>query len=357
MCRSGRGAPGALLDEGELATLRRVATLHRGPGAVVFRARDTDGKTFIVKKYMVDLMGLRETEVMRREMRLLQECQSIPGVVRVVSMRETALSAYVIMEDCTAGDLYGLLRRSGTLEPEWVARHVMAPLLKTIAALHARGIVHRDLKPENVLLHGARGALLCDFGLAIDQTRELPFLRAGTLDYLAPEIAAAGLDAREGASALWEGRDVSPADLAAAGVRAYDEKVDVWALGALAYELVMGQTPHFSSCERATERNILAGKAPYVPLRLLRSDWADFVRRALALDPAARPSAEELLRHPWLAGLGAAAPGRKAASAVGAAPRALHVRAPSSDLESPDTPARSWEELGALRAISFSSFG
>lgn len=139
MCRSGRGAPGALLDEGELATLRRVATLHRGPGAVVFRARDTDGKTFIVKKYMVDLMGLRETEVMRREvrvrlgagfvgwvgsrrgciwrrvpagrptgakaaacsvpaqMRLLQECQSIPGVVRVVSMRETALSAYVIM--------------------------------------------------------------------------------------------------------------------------------------------------------------------------------------------------------------------------------------------------------------------
>ena len=70
MCRSGRGAPGALLDEGELATLRRVATLHRGPGAVVFRARDTDGKTFIVKKYMVDLMGLRETEVMRREVRV-----------------------------------------------------------------------------------------------------------------------------------------------------------------------------------------------------------------------------------------------------------------------------------------------
>lgn len=51
-----------------------------------------------------------------------------------------------------------------------------------------QGIIHRDIKPENILLMANRSIKLADFGLSIDATFERPVTRAGTLDYMAPEV-------------------------------------------------------------------------------------------------------------------------------------------------------------------------
>ena len=51
-----------------------------------------------------------------------------------------------------------------------------------------QGIIHRDIKPENILLMADRRIKLADFGLSIDATCERPVTRAGTLDYMAPEV-------------------------------------------------------------------------------------------------------------------------------------------------------------------------
>jgi serine/threonine protein kinase len=55
--------------------------------------------------------------------------------------------------------------------------------------LHMRGIVHRDIKPENILFSGGMSLKLADFGLAIDLRKEKAVTRAGTLDYMAPEVS------------------------------------------------------------------------------------------------------------------------------------------------------------------------
>jgi serine/threonine protein kinase len=74
-------------------------------------------------------------------------------------------------------------------------------LLAAVTAAPCQGIAHRDLKPENVLL-GAGGALkLADFGLAIDTHQERPVTRAGTLDYMAPEVRRQHKNA---AAVLWQ---------------------------------------------------------------------------------------------------------------------------------------------------------
>lgn len=51
-----------------------------------------------------------------------------------------------------------------------------------------QGIIHRDIKPENILLMADGSIKLADFGLSIDSTSERPVTRAGTLDYMAPEV-------------------------------------------------------------------------------------------------------------------------------------------------------------------------
>ena len=56
-----------------------------------------------------------------------------------------------------------------------------------------QGIIHRDIKPENILLMADRSIKLADFGLSIDATFERPVTRAGTLDYMAPEVGSNNL--------------------------------------------------------------------------------------------------------------------------------------------------------------------
>ena len=57
-----------------------------------------------------------------------------------------------------------------------------------LSKLLLQGIIHRDIKPENILLMADKSIKLADFGLSIDATSERPVTRAGTLDYMAPEV-------------------------------------------------------------------------------------------------------------------------------------------------------------------------
>jgi hypothetical protein len=148
-----------------------------------------------------------------------------------------------------------------------------AQILEGLAHAHANGIVHRDIKPTNVLVADGPeiDVRLLDFGLA--QFAEAETLTAaddvpGTLAYISPERLA-GEEASFGA--------------------------DVWAVGVLLWEALVGCHPFWSASPVETARRIDAG-AP--PLETMRPDLPraliDAVDRSLALDPSRRPSALEL---------------------------------------------------------------
>jgi hypothetical protein len=116
----------------------------------------------------------------------------LQGVVRLYGAFDDPLlkKTTLVVESCGRGDLFRalVLARVGGLGARYAAAAVVAPLLRTLAAMHARGIVHRDIKPENLFVAEDGGVKLGDFGLAIDSSRELPFSRSGTLDYMSPEV-------------------------------------------------------------------------------------------------------------------------------------------------------------------------
>jgi serine/threonine protein kinase len=172
-----------------------------------------------------------------------------PGIVDVLDMGELPTGeAYLVMQHLQGETLGERILRAGPLEwPE--AAHIAEQVLEAIAAAHDRGIVHRDLKPDNVFL--AQGPPPCvktlDFGISkLQGASSLELTRTGavvgTPAYMAPEQARGA-------------KEVGPA-------------ADLYAIGAILYEMLTARPPfRGDSYNEIIARILTEEKAPLAPLR------------------------------------------------------------------------------------------
>lgn len=268
--------------------------LYRGSISTVYKALCiATRQAVIIKSYEKAKMKQKNFLRMEREIKLMNMLGG-DGLVQLYSVFEEDTHKHLIMEFCKGGDLFKLLLlRGGTLEEHWVCMEIIVPMLRVLVQMHSDHIIHRDIKPENIFLTSRTKFKMGDLGLAIRATEELPFTRSGTLDYMAPEVLA------NPTADIQEGPTVTKADLKARGVRPYDEKVDVWATGILAYELVVGRPPFEVNDEVQTATMIMFSNNINFPTKY-STLWVDFVRAALEKKPHLRPSAVQLLDHPWV---------------------------------------------------------
>lgn len=227
-------------------------------------------------KHAVKTLSSSNLEIARGEADIHHSLDH-PNIVRLQKVYQTKESVHLVMECLEGGELFDRLAEGGKLSEEAV-KLVLSQALSATAYLHQQGVAHRDLKLENMVYQSSGGEQLkiIDFGLACRFQQGSPKMigHCGTLEYIAPEVFAGS----------------------------YDEKVDVWSLGVIAYMLLCGGLTPWSSCDSETRDMIRAGaphfsKTHFAPL----SEGAkDFVRRLLMADPAARLSAEGALHHPWL---------------------------------------------------------
>src|SRR5579875_1184911 len=191
-----------------------------------------------------------------------------PHIVRVHDLVVEGQDLAIVMDLVTGEDLRARLRKVGRFEPAEAGR-IVADVLDALAAAHAKGVLHRDVKPDNVLLDrdDPAGVQLTDFGIArlAQETTVRMTGVLGTAEYLAPEILTAEV--------------VSSA-------------ADVYATGAMLYELLAGRTPYAGagSAYAIAHRHVTAAPPPLpgVPAPL----W-DVVTALLDKDPSRRPSAAD----------------------------------------------------------------
>ena len=266
-----------------LGHYRVVRFLGEGGMGAVYLAEDTTLDRRVALKVLPDEVANDpdKLERFRREARSAAALNH-PGIVTIHSVEEERGFHFITMEYLEGTTLEDLIAEGGLPVDRVV--DLATRLVEAVAAAHAGGVIHRDLKPANVMLVGNQQLKVIDFGLARGSIEAAPsdsteastdFLTergvvSGTLPYMAPEQLL--------------GRSVGPA-------------ADVWALGAVVYEMLAGRRP-FSGDTAPGLVNAILNSEP-APLAQVRSDvppdLEKVVARALAKDPDSRHASAETM--------------------------------------------------------------
>ncbi|MBM3932832.1 MAG: hypothetical protein FJ319_00755 [SAR202 cluster bacterium] len=211
-----------------LGRYRVIQQLGRGGMATVFKCHDPDLDRYVAVKVLPSYYNDDPTFIAR----FAQEAQTVaklnhPNILQIYDFGSDKGFSYIVSEYLPGGNLQDKLKGE-PLPLDEVVKY-MAPLASAMDYAHAQGIIHRDLKPSNVLLSSDGKPILADFGLARMMESAVRFTQAnqalGTPEYMAPEQAM-GADA--------------------------DHRSDLYALGIIIYQLLVGQTPFRADTPAAT---------------------------------------------------------------------------------------------------------
>ncbi|KAL2964646.1 hypothetical protein AAZX31_16G015800 [Glycine max] len=250
-----------------------------GSFAVVWRARNrSSGLEYAVKEIDKRQLSPKVRENLLKEISILSTIHH-PNIIRLFEAIQTNDRIYLVLEYCAGGDLAAYIHRHGKVS-EPVARHFMRQLAAGLQVLQEKNLIHRDLKPQNLLLATTAATPVMkigDFGFARSLTPQgLADTLCGSPYYMAPEIIEN---------------------------QKYDAKADLWSVGAILYQLVIGRPPFDGNSQLQLFQNILASTELHFPpdaLKVLHSDCLDLCRNLLRRNPDERLTFKAFFNHNFL---------------------------------------------------------
>jgi eukaryotic-like serine/threonine-protein kinase len=251
--------------------------LGQGGMATVYLADDLKHQRKVaVKVLRPELAAALGADRFTREIRIAARLQH-PHILPLLDSGQAEGFLYYVMPYVDGQSLRDRIAREGEL-PVHEAVRLLVEVVDALTFAHSQGVVHRDIKPDNILLSG-RHALVMDFGVAKAvseatgrQTLTTAGVAIGTPAYMAPEQATADPN--------------------------IDHRVDIYAIGVMAYELLTGRTPFAGlTPQQMLAAHVTESPAPMTRYRpSLSPALSSVVMRCLAKHPADRwQTAQELL--------------------------------------------------------------
>jgi serine/threonine-protein kinase len=245
--------------------------LGRGGMGVVFKAHELSLNRKVALKVISEHLA-SDTEFLARFKREAQVIARMdhPNIVRVLSFGDIDGLTYFAMEYVSGKDLGQLLREKGQLGVEQ-ALSIGSQIAGALAEAEAQGVVHRDLKPSNIMLDSLGRVKVTDFGVAHLQDTETQLTRTGLFlgspEYASPEQAAG---------------------------KPLDTRSDIYALGAILYRSLSGQSPVTGDSPLAMITKIVT--EPLTPIRELNPALPDAV--CSLIDTMLAKDAGKRFQHP-----------------------------------------------------------
>ncbi|KAH6814846.1 hypothetical protein C2S51_023864 [Perilla frutescens var. frutescens] len=284
----GRESRKSLCDEYEMSDI-----LGRGGFSVVRRGIEKGGEkkkhvavktlrrfgAFAPSKQSLisDALLRNELVVMRK---IVEDVSPHPNVIHLYDVCEDNAGIHLILELCSGGELFDRIVAQARYN-EAEAAAVVSQIAAGLTALHHANIVHRDLKPENCLFLSKdedSPLKIMDFGLSSVEDFTDPVVGLfGSIDYVSPEALSGG--------------KITP-------------KSDIWSLGVILYILLSGYPPFIAQTNRQKQQMILSGQLSFYEKtwKNISSSVKQLIISLLKVDPNLRPSAQEILQHPWVRG-------------------------------------------------------
>ena len=265
-----------LEPEAKITDFEQIANLGTGGyGKVNLYRHKVTGAEYAIK--LIDKTKFEnklQKELFAREVDMMYKIRH-PNIVRLYTHFEDETNCYIALEYIKKGNLYSYTQSmpNKVLDAATTA-HFVVDLISSLYYLHNMNppIIHRDIKPENLLV-GNNGQLkLTDFGGSnYLEGGNVRYTTCGTQIYHSPEMLLK---------------------------KGYDTRVDIWAIGILIFELMVGRPPFKSDGQHSMEDNIVH----------LRINWPstmnllakNLVSKLLKLEPDQRPTLKEILEHQFI---------------------------------------------------------
>ncbi|KAF7703967.1 putative spindle assembly checkpoint kinase like protein [Cucumispora dikerogammari] len=222
----------------------------------------------IIKKKDIadDIKAIRQV---RREIEIQMNIKSV-FVLRMFGFFHDDINIYYMLEYAQGGELFSLLLKKGRYTDREGAL-ITYQVIRGLQCMHEMGVIHRDLKPENILIGSDNIIKICDLGWAVCNVTKKRVTFCGTDEYLSPEIA---------------------------NKKNHSVAVDLWCLGILIYELLVGQTPFKSSSILSSTKDIKQTNLHFP--RYISDDARDVLKKLLVIDPSKRLTLKQILDHNWI---------------------------------------------------------
>lgn len=256
-----------------------IGELGDGAYGKVYKAQHKETKQLAALK-QVALEEEEDLETFMIEIDILSECKH-KNVVELLEAYHYDGKLWMYLEYCDGGAMDSVMAELYRPLTEPQIAYVCKYLVEALVYIHEHKVIHRDLKAGNVLLTMDGGVKLADFGVSAKNknTYDKRGTFIGTPYWLAPEVILCEtfIDAK------------------------YDYKADVWSLGISLIEFAQMDPPNHEISPVRVMLKIQKSDPPRLDYPSKYSkEFNDFICKCLVKDPALRPSAPELLKHPFI---------------------------------------------------------